>query len=231
MPVGEGMAKTDWVRSAELWRPASTLSSLREEPKFVSLQVPGLKRVFRNGLSRGEIAEVNGGRSSGRTSLCLHILAQATRRGEVCAVVDLYDSFHPASAAAMGARLQNLIWVRCHGNAEHAMRAADLLLHAGGFGVVLLDICEASPRVLNRIPLSYWYRFQRAIENTPTILVVCAEISQVRSSSSNKLQLRCKTVDWHGTAPFLVLHGIEANAILQKTSTDFPESLSIQTVA
>ncbi|MGI8960974.1 MAG: hypothetical protein ACR2IV_14665 [Bryobacteraceae bacterium] len=225
------MAKISWVRSAQLWRPASALHALREAPKFAPLQVPGLKKLFKNGLSRGVIAEVNGDRSSGRTSLCLHILAQATRRGEVCAVVDLWDSFHPTSVAAMGARLQHLLWIRCHGNAEHAMHAADLLLHAGGFGVVMLDICEASPRILNHIPLFYWYRFQRAIENSPTILVVCAEISQVRSSSSNKLQLRRKAVQWRGKAPFLVLHGIEAKAILHKTSTGSPEPLSIQTVA
>jgi hypothetical protein len=229
--VGEYMANTAWVGSAPFWKTAATLHALRDRPKFVPLQVPSLKKVIENGLSRGVIAEITGGRSSGRTSLYLHILAQATRRGEVCAVVDLYDSFHPASAAATGVRLERLLWVRCHGNAEHAMHAADLLLHAGGFGVVLLDICEASPRVLNHIPLSYWYRFQRAIENMPTILTVCAEISQVRSSSSNKLQLRREVVDWRGKAPFLVLHGIEAKAILHKTSTAFPEPLSIQTVA
>jgi hypothetical protein len=225
------MANTSLAPSLQLGRPASTLTSVREAPKFLPLQVPGLKKLFAQGLSRGVIAEVNGERSSGRTSVCLHILAQSTRRGEICAVVDLYDSFHPASAAALGARLQQVFWVRCHGNAEHAMHAADLLLHAGGFGVVLLDMCGASPRVLNRIPLSYWYRFHRAIENTHTILLVCAAASQVRSSSSNKLQLRRKAVRWRGKAPFFVLHGIEVDAILHKPSTASPESLAIQSVA
>jgi hypothetical protein len=224
------MANTALARPIELGRPASTLASLHQAPKFVPLPVPALKRIFEKGLSRGVIAEVNGDRSSGRTSVCLHILAQATRHGEVCAVIDLYDNFHPVSAAASGTQLQQLLWVRCHGNPEHAMHATDLLLHAGGFGVVLLDLCEANARVLNRIPLSYWYRFQRAIENTPTILLICAAISQVRSSSSNKLPLRRKAVHWRGKAPFWVLHGIEAGAILNKTSTASPESLSIQTV-
>ncbi len=225
------MANTSLASSIQFGKPASTLALVREAPKFLPLQVPGLKKLFAQGLSRGAIAEVNGDRSSGRTSVCLHILAQASRRGEVCAVIDLYNSFHPASAAALGGRLQQVLWVRCHGNAEHAMHAADLLLHAGGFGVVLLDLCRASPRVLNRIPLSYWYRFQRAIENTPTILLVCAAVSQVRSSSSNKLQLRRKAVRWRGKAPFFVLHGIDAEAILHKTSTASPEPLCIQSVA
>jgi len=224
----EKMAK---VCLAQFGRPASTFHSARDAPKFVPLQVPAVEMLFENGLSRGVIAEVNGERSSGRTSLCVHILAQATRRGEVCAVVDLYDSFHPASAAAIGAKLQHLLWVRCHGNAEHAMHAADLLLHAGGFGMVLLDICEARPRILNQIPLSYWYRFNRAVENTLTILLVCAGISQVKSSSTNKLQLRRKAVRWLGRAPFEVLHRIESEAILPKNSAGCPEPLSIQTVA
>ena len=108
--------------------------------------------------------------------LCvLDILAHATQRGEVCAVVDLEDSFHPASAQAAGVVLDQVIWVRCRGNAEHTMRAADLLLHAGGFGIILLDLCEASARVLNRIPLSYWHRFRRAVEDTPTILLICGD--------------------------------------------------------
>lgn len=225
------MANTAWTHSAQLWTPASTLHALRERPKFVPLQVPGVKKLFENGLSRGVIAEVMGGRSSGRTALCLHILAQATRQGEVCAVVDLRDSFHPASAAATAADLRKLLWIRCHGSAEHAMQAADLLLHAGGFGVVLLDICEASPRVLNHIPLSYWYRFHRAIENTPTILVVCTATSQVKSSSTNKLQLQRKTVHWSGNAPCVILRGIEGEVKLHKSSAGCTEPVSIQTVA
>jgi hypothetical protein len=229
--VGEDMANTAWVGSAPFWKTAATLHALRDRPKFVPLQLPAVKNVRENRLSRGAIAEVTGDRSSGRTSFCLHILTQATRRGEVCAVVDLCDRFHPASAAAAGVELQKLLWVRCQANAEHAMHAADLLLHAGGFGVVVLDICEARPRVLNRIPLSYWYRFHRAIENTPTILVVCAGTSQVKSSSTSKLHLQRKAVHWSGNAPCLVLRGIEGEVKLHKNSASCAERLWIQTVA
>jgi hypothetical protein len=225
------MANTAGGGSAQLCKPAAMLHALRERPKFVPLPLPGVKTLREDGLARGAIAEVTGGRSSGRTSFCLHILAQATRRGEVCAVVDLYDSFHAASAAASGVELQKLLWVRCQGNAEHAMHATDLLLHAGGFGVVVLDICEANARVLNRIPLSYWYRFHRAIENTSTILVVCAGTSQVKSSSTNKLQLQRKAVHWSGNAPGIVLHGINGEVKLHKSSVICTEPVSIQTVA
>ena len=115
----------------------------------------------------------------------LHILAQATGSGEICAVVDTDDQFHPASAAAAGVKLANIIWVRCGGNAERSMRAADLLLHSGGFGVVVLDLCEAKPQLLNRIPISYWYRVRRAIENTFTSLLVCSPSSHAKASASS----------------------------------------------
>jgi recA bacterial DNA recombination protein len=195
------------------------------DPKLPPLSAPAFNSLLQNGLQRGILAEINGVRSSGRTSAALHLLAQATHRGEVCAVIDLYDSFHPASAAAAGVALDRIVWVRCRGNAEHAMRAADLLLHAGGFGMVLLDLCDANARVLNRIPLSYWYRFRRAIENTPTIFLLCADTRQARSASVT-VELRRERVRWSGKSPFRLLRAIEGAAV-SKTDAVAPQPLSI----
>jgi len=210
----------------------SALRLSRPEPKFAALTVPALVRLIENGLPRGMIAELNGRRSSGRTSACLHILAQATARGEVCAVIDLNDSFHPESADHAGVALDRLVWVRCNGNAEHAIRAADLLLHAGGFGVVLLDLCDASARMLNRIPLSYWYRFRRAVENTPAILLICADAAQAKSCSSVGIELRPESFRWSGQAPFLLLRGIQLVAALRRGVAAAPApACSLQAVA
>src|ERR1035438_2631337 len=89
------------------------------------------------GLPRGCLTEIVGPASSGRTSLLLSILAQATARAEICALVDAEDAFDPASAAAAGVRLERLIWVRSR-SAESALKDSDLLIHGGGFGVVVL---------------------------------------------------------------------------------------------
>ena len=75
---------------------------------------------------RGRISEIAGPASSGRTSLLDSLLATATIRSEHCVLIDTRDSFDPPSAAAYGVRLEKLIWIRCRGNAEHALRAADL---------------------------------------------------------------------------------------------------------
>ena len=199
------------------------------EPAFAALPVASLKTLLSKGLQRGILAEINGRRSSGRTALCLHLLAHATQRGEICAVVDLYDSFHPASAAAAGIAIDRIVWVRCRGNAEHALRATDLLVHAGGFGMVLLDISDAPARMLNQIPLSYWYRFRRAIENTPTILLLSADTRQARSSSLT-VEVQRNRYRWSGNPPLRVLEAIEGSA-MSKSAAIAPEALSIRSVA
>lgn len=205
------MANTSALsRYNELCQPASALS-LRQKTRFAPLPLPGLARLWPNGLPRGALCEIHGPRSSGRTAACLHILAQATERGEICAVVDANDAFDPAAAAAAGVKLERLLWVRCRGNLEHTMRAADLLLHAGGFGMVALDLCEMNPRLLNRIPLSYWHRFRRTVEHTPTVLLLCSDLPQAKSSISSKLALKVKVFHWHG----LLLRGLSTNAAME----------------
>ena len=209
-----------WTRAVDLARPVADTG---HEP----LQIPALSRIFLNGLTRGVLVEASGGRSSGKSSLCVHILARATQNGEICAVIDLYDSFHPDSAAASGVQLERLLWVRCQRNPEFTMKAADLLLHAGGFGVVLLDLSEAKAHILNRIPISYWYRFQRAIQNTPTILLICADAPQAKAASRHALACQMKSFSWFGQRPFTLLRGINAIARQRKPAALRPEDLQI----
>ena len=205
------------------WKRAIELPQRAEEKSSNSLQIPALNHLLINGLTRGSLIETSGARSSGKTSICVHILAQATKRGEVCAIVDLHNSFHPDSAAASGVHLDRVLWVRCKCNPEYTMRAADLLLHAGGFGVVLLDLSEAQAGILNRIPPSYWYRFQRAIQNTPTILLICADAPQAKAASRYSFECQAKAFCWLGERPFARLRGITATAKQRKLTAICPE--------
>src|SRR3954447_26787333 len=216
------------LNSAQPWQSASALHLVKAEPKFPSLRLPLLKGLLQNGLQRGSIAEVSGQRSSGKTSVCLHLLAQATRQGEVCAVIDVCGSFHPESAAEAGVELGRLVWINCNGNSGHALRATDLLLHAGGFGVVCLDLCEIPVRVLNQIPLSYWYRFGRAIENTPTTLLVCNTFAQAKCSMSKNVELKAHDVHWSGERPSVLLSGIESIGAYPKTLRSSTQRLTLR---
>jgi len=163
-------------------------------------------------LPRGAITEISGAISSGRTSLLHKILAEATAREEVCAVVDGPGMFDPHSAAEAGVELRRLLWVRCGGRLDFAIKATDLILHSGGFGVVALDLCEIENRDLNRIPLSYWYRFRNALENTPARLVVVCHAPLAKACTSLHLETQRAEVLWRGP----LLHGIGFAAEIRK---------------
>lgn len=152
------------------------------------------------GLPRGAITEIFGLASSGRTSLILSALAEATTRGEVCAVVDTTDAFHPASASGAGTQLDQLLWLRCSSVLEHAFKATDLLLQGGGFGLVLLDLGDVPAKDARRIISSWWYRFRRVVENTPTAFVVVAQDSCVRSCASLTLEIKCEFESWRASS-------------------------------
>jgi recombination protein RecA len=168
------------------------------------------------GFPRGAISEILGPESSGRTTLVHSLLAASTANSEICAYIDTDDSFDPVSAAAAGVTLSQLVWIRCGHNAAHALKAADYLLHAGGFGAVVLDLCQIPARTANRIPISYWYRFRLALENTPTILALVERESLAKSCASLMLEMKRKRAAWQGVPGFELLRGVELEAIPRK---------------
>jgi hypothetical protein len=128
------------------------------------------------------------------------MLAAAAVREEICALADAGDTFDPASAQSAGVDLSRLLWVRCGGNPEYAIKAADLLVQAGGFGMVALDLGDVAPSVARRIPLATWYRLRRAIEDTPTVMLLVEREQTVKSCASLVLEMRRETVAWSGAA-------------------------------
>jgi hypothetical protein len=195
--------------------PASRLE-IRPAPDTAS---SGIRQIdaLTGGLPRGCLTEVSGPDSSGRTSLMLSALAAATRREEICTLIDATDTFDPHSAAAAGVNLERLLWVRCGSHAqssalsrkrrpaasleewerrrmedpvEQALRATDLLLQSSGFGMVAIDLAGAPLKMARRIPLTTWFRFRRAVENTPTVLLVIGTHPCAQSCTSLLLQLK-----------------------------------------
>jgi recA bacterial DNA recombination protein len=195
--------------------PASRLG-VRPQPAIIPTGITPVDELA-GGVPRGGLTEVFGPASSGRTSLLLALLAQATAREEVCALVDASDAFDPQSAVAAGVDLKRLLWVRCGGKVssylfpvsrqkrvlekretrneklaflEQSLRALDLLLQAGGFGLVILDLGDIPPAIARRVPLTSWFRFRRAVEHTATALVVVAQEGLARSCASLGLRTR-----------------------------------------
>jgi hypothetical protein len=168
--------------------PAETLSTGNEE----------IDNALR-GFPRGAITEIQGAASSGRISLILSALSAASSQEEICAVVDCDDTFDLSSAANAGVDFDRLLWVRCNHNLERAFKAVDLILHSGGFGFVALNLCDVPAGTLRRIVSSWWFRFRRAVENTPTAMIVITPLAAVRSCASLALELNNKGAVWPST--------------------------------
>jgi RecA/RadA recombinase len=176
---------------AEIFGRFGKALTLQEKPQPATLS-SGLSTLdqFTGGIPRGAVTEIFGRASSGRTSLLFSILGHATTNEEICAVVDTHDVFAPTVAVNAGINFDNLLWVRCAANLEHAFKVTDLLLHAGGFGLVVLDLAEVEGKEARRIISSWWHRFKHTVENTPVTLVVLTAESCVRSCAALSLELQ-----------------------------------------
>lgn len=201
--------------------PASAIAAtlgFRPEFKLAEKLATGLPALdgLIQGFPRGAISEITGPESSGRATLVHALLAAATAKLEICAYVDTCDALDPCSAAASGVMLQQLLWVRCGHQVDHAFRVADSLLHAGGFGVVVLDLFRVPERMCRRIPISYWYRFRRAVENTPAVLAVVEREPLAKSCASLIVELTRKNAVWSGAPGFHLLREVEVEAVSRK---------------
>lgn len=208
----------------------SSLSALASTPARDGFQIPNLAmRSVLHALPRGAVTEIVGPASSGRTAFLHTLLAAATAAGELAAIVDAGSVFDPAGVHALGGDLGKLLWVRGGGRAEQALRAADLILHGGGFGLVALDLCDVPERILQHVPASYWHRFRRAIENTPTVLAVVAAQPQARSCAARQIAFARRRVRWSGQDPARLLAGLETGAHLQKPPA--PRAVTLEAAA
>jgi len=171
----------------------------RDRPRMETIPA-GIASVdaLTGGFPRGSLTEIYGPPCSGRTSLLISALASRTSASEVCALVDARDAFDPVSAEAAGVKLNNLLWVRCR-NADQALRATDLLIQGGGFGMIALDFGDTPAKVVRYVPLQVWFRFRRAVESTPTILVVLEQESNAKTCASLVLHMGMRETRWSQT--------------------------------
>jgi hypothetical protein len=154
------------------------------------------------GFPRGQLSEIVGSSSSGRTSLLLQTLAAATARGELVALVDALDMLDVPSARAAGVDLDRLLWIRGHvvvnpglcrdlnqRAMEQAIRALTLVLIAGHFGLVVFDAGEAPGEALRRLPFPTWLRLQRMVEGSQTIVILIGRQPVARSAAGLTVRL------------------------------------------
>ena len=94
------------------------------------------------GVPRGRVIEIYGPESSGKTTLCQHIIAEAQLRGGLCAFIDMEHALEPRYAAQCGVDVDNL-YVSQPDTGEQALEIADALIRSGTMDVVVIDSVAA----------------------------------------------------------------------------------------
>ncbi len=182
--------------------PAALTLKIKQAPELFSTGIAGVDTMLGGGIPRGSISEVAGALSTGKTSFALSTIAAITQSGAACAWVDVSDTLSPESAAAANIALKRLLWLRMSGERgqrvtdkpwsrlEQALKATDLLLQAGGFAAIVLDLSDVLPQHATRIPLSTWYRYRLVAEQARTALVLLTRTPCANSCAA--LALRCE---------------------------------------
>jgi len=261
----------------------SALTPLPRAPfSLISTGIREIDELLHGGLPAGAISEIVGPECSGRTSLALAFVAGMTRAGKVCAWVDVSDTLHPESAAAIGVDLARLLWIRCGASSRNAplpqasvhlaekpskpkpvlsqaggghprmevrglsaavsdllaprcaealhkprpqpkqhepqndapqnhcshpaakkptqrsnswsrlaqaLRVTDLLLQAGGFSCIVLDMGSLNAEFALRVPLATWFRFRTAAERLQANVLLLTQHACAKSSAALVLRL------------------------------------------
>src|ERR1700677_443234 len=192
--------------------------------------IPEIDALLYGGFPVGALSEIVGPECSGRTSLALTFVAGMTQEGKVCAWVDVSDTLHPESAVALGVDLSRLLWIRCGvppgtgpkrklwSRLEQGLRVSDLLLQAGGFSCIVLDMGSLNAEYASRVPLATWFRFRAAAERLQSHVLLLIQYSSSKHSCGVVLRLDPGSVLSDGSTIF---SGLELRADL--TRQRFPQ--------
>jgi recombination protein RecA len=98
------------------------------------------------GLPRGRVVEIFGPESSGKSTLAMHVVAEAQRNGGICAYVDAEHAMDPIYARAIGVNVDDLL-ISQPDTGEQALEIADMLIRSGAIDVIVVDsVAALTPR-------------------------------------------------------------------------------------
>src|SRR5204863_5363839 len=98
------------------------------------------------GLPRGRVVEVFGPESSGKSTLAMHVVAEAQRNGGICAYIDAEHAMDPVYARAIGVNVDELL-ISQPDTGEQALEIADMLIRSGALDVLVIDsVAALTPR-------------------------------------------------------------------------------------
>ena len=214
-------ALEDLLRARRLQADAPPLRGEDRRRRPLATGSEELDALLAGGFPRGELSEIHGPASSGRTGVLLALIARTTAKGALVALVDPLDRLDPVSAAAAGVDLARLLWLRGpRGSGEEprvktlaqATAAVATLAGAGLFDVVALDLAGAEHE-RRLLPATTWLRLQRLVENATTALVLVADAHVACSPGGRALALEPGGLRFSGPpGPACLLTGLAALA-------------------
>lgn len=215
-------ALEELLRTRRLQAAVPPLRGEDRRSRPIGTGVASLDALLGAGLPRGQLSEFHGPASSGRTGLVLCLLAHVTRGGALGALVDPLDRLDPASASAAGVDLSRLLWLRGPRGEDEGPRAESLaealtatstLTGSGLFEAVVLDLAGMPEHERRRLPAATWIRLQRAVETTPTALVLVADGHVAHGPGGVSLALAPTRPRWSGPpGPGRLLRGLGVEA-------------------
>ena len=193
-------------------RSASPNHTLFMRRRRLSSGLAALDAIIDGGIVRGRVSEIIGPIGSGRTTIAACFASAATRACEVIAWIESTRSFDPADIAASGASLDRVLWVsvddrrklvsepagrfRCYRSAT-VFQAAELILKAGGFGLIVIDLgASAAP-----LPQSIGLRLAREAERSGAAVIVIAPHRICGTFAALSLQLTRIEASFNRLAP------------------------------
>ena len=110
------------------------------------------------GIPRGRVVEIYGPESSGKTTVCLHVIAEAQKLKGICGFVDVEHALDPSYAAKIGVDVENL-YVSQPDTGEQALEITEALVRSGAMDVVVVDsVAALVPRVGDHPDCDYFMR-------------------------------------------------------------------------
>jgi hypothetical protein len=222
MPSALKFALEDLLKTQRLAADGPPLRGEDRRGTPLATGVAGLDALIFGGLPRGQVSEIHGPASSGRTGIALAMAARATRAGALAAWIDPQDRLDPRSAGDAGIALDRLLWLRgADGTSARpgggprpllaAFSALGVVLGSGLFELVVLDLGGVGRPALQRLPGATWIRLQRMLESQPGALLVVADAHVAHGPAGVSLALRARSTSWSGApGPGRLLRGLTA---------------------
>lgn len=177
----------------------------------IATGIADIDRLLGGGFPRGRLSEIAGAASSGRTSLALALLAEATCAGATCAVVDAADGFDPRAAASAGVALPRVLWVRAPGPRE-ALLATERVLAVEGFALLFLDATRQG------VPPADFARLARTVAGTQAALVALSLARAAGTAATVALEMEPAHAHFTGTPPLLEAVDVVAHLVRHRSA-------------